>query len=200
MVYGNKSQKESKKYVTTETIALVRAKINWIPSVSPGQWSPYHLCGKWECFLSAQSNAAASSWLETSAVSWASQPSAASPWTWRSAASPSRGLPLQVSHSWIELRNTTRKHLCQEQQSPSCCVTAGAVRHYQNMSAILNCCRALPLFYISVPRPIKVEGPAQRSLFLFGPHAVSGWQETAGLNWPVSCWRWMNAAVIVLYK
>lgn len=78
---------------------------------SPGQWSPYHLCGKSKCFLSEQSSVAASSWLKTSAASSASRPSAACPWAWRSAVSPGQGLPLQVSHFWIELPNTTRRQL-----------------------------------------------------------------------------------------
>lgn len=81
------------------------------PSVIPGLWSPCHLCGRSKCCPSTQSSAAASSWLNSSAVSWASQPSAASPWTWRSVVSPARSLPLQVSRSWIVLPNTTREQL-----------------------------------------------------------------------------------------
>ena len=31
---------------------------------------------------------------------------------------------------------------------PSCCVTAGAAEHYENISSVLNCGQALPLFFI----------------------------------------------------
>ena len=89
----------------------MKGKTAFFHTVSPGLWSPCHLCGRLKCFLSAQNSAAASSLLKTFAVSSAIQPSAASPWTSRSAASPGRGLPLQESHFWIELPNTTRKQL-----------------------------------------------------------------------------------------
>lgn len=140
--------------------------------VWPGQLSPCHLCGRSVCSLSVQSNAAASSWLKTSVVSWASQPSAASPWTWRSAVSPGQGLPLQGSHSWIELPNTTREKLEKQiYQSPMHCHN----RSNETLPKHQHCSFAaehFPFFHMNMHQPIKVERPAQHSLFLLATHRL----------------------------
>lgn len=144
------------------TITLIRATINHNPSVLPGRWSLCHPCGRSECFLSTQSSAAASSWLKTSAVSSASRPSAASPWTWGSAVSPGLGLPLQVSHSWIVLPNTTRERLVKMENNPN--YTVSQPELWNKTSALLNCSRALPLFNMNMHQPLNVQRP------IFVPH------------------------------
>lgn len=168
----------------------IRTKINHIPSVSPGQWSPCHLCGRSACFLSAQSNAVASSWLTTSVVSWASRPLAASPWTWRSAASPGQGLPLQVSHSWIVLPNTRTKQL-ETFQDPQRAVSHSEQWNITKTSVLFNCCKVLPLFDMNMHQPIKVERPAQHRLFLFTTFRLKGncWSELTSFLWKV---HWMQ--------
>lgn len=134
----------------------------------PALLSPCHLCGRSKCFPSTQSNVAASSSPSPSAVSWATRPSVASPWTWRSVGSPGRGFLLQVSHSWTVLQNTT---------------TVWSVSVINTSTKVLCCsksCETLPkhlgcsrlqrstssFFYISMHQPIKVEVTAHCCLFL----------------------------------
>lgn len=111
--------------------------IEGLHSISPARWSPCHLCGKSECFLSVQSNAAASSSLKTSVVSSATQPSTAFPWTCGSVASPGWGFPLQELHFWIALKITQESNWLNSYQppstSPTTFVKATALKHNQNI-------------------------------------------------------------------
>lgn len=125
----------------------------------PARWSPCHLCGRSECFLSAQSSAAASFSPETSVVSSASRPSAASPWIWRSAARPGSDRA-QDSHSWIVLRNATRKKSVEVSETFSYIPPThkpNEQRHSPRWRthAALRSCTALPLFSMNMYQPIR---------------------------------------------
>lgn len=156
---------------------------------SPGLWSLCHLCDKSGCFLSAQSSAAASSSPKTSAVSSASRPSVASPWTWRSAESLVRAPRLQETHSWIGLPNTNKSLYV-----TSACHTAWQVKLWhpdQNIRSI-EALQSTSSFNLNKYQPVS----ADCRLVLFS----GSWKETAALSWATSCGRCLCSAVIAQQK
>lgn len=149
--------------------------------MSPGLWSPCRLCAGSECFLSAQSNAAASSWPNPSAVFWASRLSEASPWIWRHVGSPWQGLPLQASRSWTVLK---------------CHKAAVGWSVMKKSNALPRCetlllCSAAALLFFKIWICISLRRLRNQLSVLF----LSIRCRASGLSWSVLCGGWMNAAV-----